>query len=215
VAGLRRTLQDALPDFARPRQAAGALHVFAPPAGITVREQGWSGAAQTLHAQVAGADDDDTLHLALPHRAATPGAVDALARALAGEWGELRAVAGTVRLEGGRVRMQPLALLTAQRGVALQTEQGAASASLPLQSASDDPPPLAALVGDTLQLLAVWLRQGLRHQSAGGLARGSDQAARLRAAGLPRCAALLQSALAERHAGRLATLTLMLQGIGW
>ena len=226
VAGLRRALQDALPDFARPRQAAsgaatgtaGALHVIAPPAGLAVRDHGWDGAAQTLHVCVTGAEGDEPLYLTLPHRAAAPGAVDTLARALSGEWGALRAVAGAARLDGGRVRMQPLALLTAQRGVALQTEPGAAAAvSLPLQTAGEAPPPLAALAGNTLELLALWLRQGMRHQSAGGLVRGREQAELLRAAGLPRSAALMQAVLAVGRQGlveRLSLLTLMAQGLG-
>ncbi|WP_314599064.1 SWIM zinc finger family protein, partial [Burkholderia aenigmatica] len=106
IAALVAHLRDALPDFVRPRQAAngaaaGSLHVvaFEP---MVVRSVHWDAAAQMLHARLAhgeagatGVDGDDVLHLALPHRAVAPGAVDALARALAGEWGALRALAGT------------------------------------------------------------------------------------------------------------------------
>lgn len=242
VAPLRQTsvtalvahLRDALPDFVRPRQAAsgasagaaGSLHVlaFEP---MRVRLTYWDAAAQTLHAWLAHVDDDadargdasPALHLTLPHRTAAPGAVDALARALAGEWGALRAVAGTVRLHGGEAVMRPLALLSAQRAVVLQTE-AAAPQPLPLQRDAEAAPPLVALAEDTLDLLARWLRQGLRHQGGGAPARVREQAARLDQAGLQQAGRLL-SALADgltaapslSRLGELATLTLLLQGI--
>lgn len=246
AATLRRALQDAMPEYVRPREAAsaalsgvaGALHVFAPEAGLTVLQPGWDGAAQTLHAQVVdaahSADDEgdegdggegaDAVHLALKHRASAPGAVDTLARALAGEWGTLRAVAGLAHLAGGRIVLQPLALLTSERGVALQVTEPAAQQAaprLPWHTDGAALAPLHALVHDTLELLALWLRQGLRHQSQASLVRAAEQAQRLRAAGLPRCAVLLQAALAQAHGvgrqhvvERLALLTLMLQGVG-
>ncbi|TCW79745.1 hypothetical protein C5O80_29775 [Burkholderia sp. SRS-46] len=242
VAPLRQTsvpalvahLRDALPDFVRPRQAAsgasagaaGSLHVlaFEP---MRVHFTYWNAAAQTLHARLAHADEDaaaradaaPALHLMLPHRTAAPGAVDALARALAGEWGELRAVAGTVRLHGGEAVMRPLALLTTQRAVVLQTE-AAAPRPLPLQRDAEAVPPLVALAEDTLEWLARVLRQGLRHQGGGAAARVGEQAARLERAGLRHAGRLLgaladglSAAQSPSRLGELATLTLLLQGI--
>lgn len=167
-----------------------------------------------------GEDADLPLYLALPHRAAAPGAVDALACALALEWGELRAVAGTVRLQGGRALMQPLALLTAQRAVVLQVED-AAPQPLALHGGHEPQSTLGQLAGETLALLATWLRQGLRHQGAAAASRADEQAQSLRLAGLQRCAGLLQAARAglrgaDRSAlpGQLATLSLLLRGVG-
>src|SRR5690606_14889312 len=91
---------------------------------------------------------------------------------------------------------------------------------LPLHGAHDEAPPLARLAADTLELLAQWLRQGLRHQGGGLAARADAQAERLRRSGLGRCADLLQGAIAGLRASQrpalvaqLATLSLLAQGV--
>jgi len=240
VAALVAHLREAQPDFVRPRQAAsgasagasGQLHVVAFER-MEMASCHWDAAAQVLHARLkqaapegsdeAPAEDDnnerDWLHLALPHRAVAPGAVDALARALAGEYGPLRAVAGTVHLQGDRAVMQPLSLLTAQRAVVLQVE-AVAPQPLGLRSDAEDVPALNALAGDTLELLALWLRQGLRHQGGGALSRAQAQVLRLKQAGLGRSAGLLEAVLenlrsAQRPAlvAQLAMLGLLMQGV--
>jgi hypothetical protein len=235
VAGLVAHLKEAPPDFVRPRQAAsgasagasGQLHVVAFER-MEVASCHWDAAAQVLHARLgqAAADEaneakteDAQLHLALPHRAATPGAVDALARALAGEYGALRAVAGTVHLQGSQAVMQPLSLLTAQRAVVLQVE-AVAPKPLDLESDAEDVPALNALAGDTLELLALWLRQGLRHQGGGAMSKAQAQVLRLKQAGLGRGATLLEAVLenlrsAQRPAlvAQLAMLGLLMQGV--
>ncbi|RUR68899.1 hypothetical protein EJP67_17715 [Variovorax guangxiensis] len=237
VAALVAHLREAQPDFVKPRQAAsgasagasGQLHVVAFER-MEVASCHWDAAAQVLHARLGQApeteDEEDTtddnaswLHLALPHRSVTPGAVDALARTLAGEHGALRAVAGTVHLQGDQAVMQPLTVLTDQRAVVLQVET-AAPQPLGLQSDIEETPALNALAGDTLELLALWLRQGLRHQSGGALSRAQAQVLRLKQAGLGRSAALLGTVLenvrsAQRLAlvGQLAMLGLAMQGV--
>ncbi|KVH37765.1 hypothetical protein [Burkholderia cepacia] len=233
IAALVAHLRDALPDFVRPRQAAngaaagaaGSLHVvaFEP---MVVRSVHWDAAAQVLHARLAqgeggtaDAAGNDVLHLALPHRAVAPGAVDALARALSGEWGALRALAGTVRLHAGTAVMRPLAVLTAQRAVVLQTE-ATAPQPLPLAGGRASLPTLVALAEDTLALLAEWLRQGMRHQGGGAIERALAQATRLERAGLAHAGRLLR-ALADGLRGaqsasilaQLGSLTLLLLGI--
>lgn len=239
VAALVAHLREAQPDFVRPRQAAsgssagasGQLHVAAFER-MEVASCHWDAAAQVLHARLgqaaredsatdeAGTDDDDQcLHLALPHRAVSPGAVDALARTLAGEHGPLRAVAGTVHLQGDRAVMQPLALLTAQRAVVLQVE-AAAPQPLGLQSDTEEAPALNALAGDTLELLSLWLRQGLRHQSGGALSRAQAQVMRLKQAGLGKSSTLLAAVLENMRSSQrpalvaqLAMLGLLMQGV--
>ncbi|WP_418119365.1 SWIM zinc finger family protein [Variovorax sp. 350MFTsu5.1] len=237
VAALVAHLREAQPDFVKPRQAAsgasagasGQLHVVAFER-MEVASCHWDAAAQVLHARLGQApeteDEEDAaddnaswLHLALPHRSVTPGAVDALARTLAGEHGALRAVAGTVHLQGGQAVMQPLTVLTDQRAVVLQVET-AAPQPLGLQSDIEEKPALNALAGDTLELLSLWLRQGLRHQSGGALSRAQAQVLRLKQAGLGRSAALLGTVLenvrsAQRLAlvGQLAMLGLAMQGV--
>ncbi|SCX73379.1 SWIM zinc finger [Variovorax sp. EL159] len=237
IAALVAHLRDAPPDFLRPRQAAsgasagasGQLHVVGFER-VEVASCHWDAAAQVLHARLGQAAADETqdadergdaelLHLALPHRAVSPGAVDALARALAGEWGALRAVAGTVHLQGGRAVMQPLSLLTAQRAVVLQAE-AVAPQPLALQSDAEETPELNALAADTLELLALWLRQGLRHQGGGALSRAEAQVLRLKQSGLGHGASLLGAVLenmrsAQRPAlvAQLAMLGLLMQGV--
>ncbi|SDY21416.1 SWIM zinc finger [Variovorax sp. YR266] len=235
VAGLVAHLKEAQPDFVRPRQAAsgasagasGQLHVVAFER-MEVASCHWDAAAQVLHARLgqAAADEanearteDAQLHLALPHRAATPGAVDALARTLAGEYGALRAVAGTVHLQGSQAVMQPLSLLTAQRAVVLQVE-AVAPKPLDLESDAEEVPALNALAGDTLELLALWLRQGLRHQGGGAMSKAQAQVLQLKQAGLGRGATLLEAVLenlrsAQRPAlvEQLAMLGLLMQGV--
>ncbi len=237
VQALVAHLRETPPDFVRPRQAAsgaaagasGQLHVAAFE-HMAVLASHWDAAAQVLHARIgraaddteaaAPADDVPPLHLALPHRAAAPGAVDALARALAGEWGALRAVAGSVRLQDGEPVMQPTALLTAQRAVVLQAEAPAPQ-PLPLQGEHEEPPALNALATDTLDLLALWLRQGLRHQGGAAASRAETQAAQLERAGLARSARLLRGVLGQLRAAQrgalvsqLALLSLWMQGVG-
>jgi hypothetical protein len=234
VAALVAHLREAPPDFVRPRQAAngasagasGQLHVVAFERMEVVGSH-WDAAAQVLHAELVQAPEDGSLeridagrlHLALPHRAVAPGAVDALARSLAGEYGALRAVAGTVHLQGGQAVMQPLSLLTAQRAVVLQVE-AVAPQPLGLDSEVDDVPPLHALASETLELLAQWLRQGLRHQGGGALTRAEAQVLRLKQAGLARAAALLGAVLENLRSARrpalvaqLAMLGLLMQGV--
>lgn len=234
VAALVAHLREAPPDFVRPRQAAngasagasGQLHVVAFERMEVVGSH-WDAAAQVLHAELVQAPEDGSsersdagrLHLALPHRAVAPGAVDALARSLAGEYGALRAVAGTVHLQGGQAVMQPLSLLTAQRAVVLQVE-AVAPQPLGLDSEVDDVPALHALASETLELLAQWLRQGLRHQGGGALTRAEAQVLRLKQAGLARAAALLGAVLENLRSARrpalvaqLAMLGLLMQGV--
>lgn len=230
VQALIDQLRSAPPDFTMPRQAAngaasdagGSLHVLSWREARVVHSA-WDAAAQVLNATIAEAGcshDEPALFLALPHRAASAHAVDALARALAGECGALRAVAGTVQLQGGRAVMQPLALLTTQRGVVLQLEAAAAS-PLPMQGGRREVPELSLKVADTMGLLAQWLRQGLRHQGSGSGSRTQAQVQGLQQSGLRHCARLLGAVHGHLRSDQrptllatLSTLVLLLQEVG-
>lgn len=235
VGALIAQLHTAAPDFVLPRQAAngaaadacGPLHVVSLSDARVIYSH-WDAAAQVLNSALAWDSESqagdpqegrDMLFLALPHRAAAAQAVDALARALAGEWGVLRAVAGTVQLQGGRAVMHPLTVLTAQRGVALQVEV-AASQPLTMQPGREELPALTRVVSDTLDLLVQGLRQGLRHQGGGSASRIQAHSQRLQQAGLRRCARLLQAVPKQLSSGQraglvptLSMLTLLLQGL--
>lgn len=238
VRALIDHLRSAPPDFALPRQAAngaaadagGHLHVVSLSNARVVHSH-WDAAAQVLHAAIASAacvdpstgpepDDAPLLFLALPHRSASVHAVDALARALAGEWGALRALAGTVQLQGGRAVMHPLALLTAERGVVLQVEAGAPQ-PLAMQAGREHVSALARVAADTTELLTQWLRQGLRHQGSGAGSKIQAQTQRLQQAGLRHCARLLgitqEQLRSDQRAGLMATLStlvLLLREVG-
>lgn len=217
-------LRRALPDFVRPPQAIEHLHVLPVDA---VLDWGWDAAEQTLRARLrSGGEEDaseidpgDCLRLALPHSAAAVGAVDVLARALSGEWGAPRAVAGLARLQAGHLQLLPLALVTEQRALVLQAESAPAQA-LPMQAFDYAGSALAHQVEQTRQQLAAWLRQGLRHQNAAARERMRALATGLEQAGLRRIAGLLGDAVdavgavdPARLPERMALLVLALDGV--
>jgi hypothetical protein len=220
-AALAHHLRAALPDFVRPRQAIAHVHVL-PVA--QVGEWGWDAAAQTLHARVlccadaAQATESDWIALSLAHDMATPGAVDALAAALSDEADPPWRIAGPVLLRAGEVRMTPLAIVTRQKAIVLQASSVGAQTLPPLRTdaAADG---LTALIEQLLEELAVWARQGIRHQTGSAQTRGETQAQRLEARGLASTAALFRRVLsAWRHANEdlpqsLATLIFLLQGL--
>jgi hypothetical protein len=103
--------------------------------------------------------------------------------------------------------------------VVLQAE-AVAPQPLGLQSYAEEVPALNALADDTLELLSLWLRQGLRHQGGGALSRAEAQALRLKQAGLGQSAKLLGAVLANMRSaqraalvGQLAMLGLLMQGV--
>jgi len=215
VRALQAQWHSRLPDFVLPRQAAGgsqgALHILAGSAQQPLQPQAcqWNAATQTLHATLQTHDTQDLpLHIALPHRNTAPAAVDALARVWQGQWGALHAVAGITWLAGGQMHMQPLAVLTAQRAIALQLEAAAPQAlQLAPDNASGHHSPL---IQETYTLLTQWLRQGLRHQGGHLAARIQSHSKRLQQAGLPRCASLLQAIAPALHSSERSMLLVQL-----
>lgn len=227
---LARHLETQVPAFAQPRMAAagvageagGSFHVVQLD-DVQVTALGWDPVAQTLHACLRSSADDSPdvpvpLWLYQPYRAVAPAAVDTLARALQGEFGQLRAVAGTVQRHAGQLRMLPLALLTNRQAVVLQV----ATAGEPVLLPTLRPPQSAAaqaLEGVT-ERLALLLEQGLRHQHSGAWERLQASAQALQLAGMTEAAAQLRglrAALAPDQRGallqRLGSLVLMLQGL--
>ncbi|GHT95493.1 hypothetical protein FACS1894116_11100 [Betaproteobacteria bacterium] len=201
IAALTHHLTAQSPEFTRPRHVAGMVNVLAPGV-LTLLDWRWDAAAQVLHASLQDDEAYPVMRLALPHRAAAPHAVDALARALAGEWGALRAVAGPVRLLAGEAQMLPLALITEQRAIVPQTEAPPPQAQTLPQGSNAPPQGYRARVDATLQWLAHLLRQGLRHQ-AGDLTRQfREQSERLAGAGLTQSAQSLRAVDENWRAGR-------------
>jgi hypothetical protein len=231
VRALDRHLRQQIPPFAAPRQAAsgaaagvsGSLHVVRL-AGMALAGWWWDGAAQTVHAVwqeaervthevLADADgaadelgdtgsDSAALHLQLTYQPEAPGAVDALARALAGEWGEVLAIAGPAWCAHGEVRMQATAIVCAQRALALAAQPVAPRAMPAAQGdAGDDLRELA--IRSTLNHLAALLRDGMRHQGGLWPQTVAEHAGLLRRAGFAQAAQALaglpELALGARH----------------
>ena len=198
LEGLIDYLRSRPPPCVRPGQAGAAWQVLEL-GELTLESWAWDAAQQTLFACWRGARQG-ALRAYLPHRQLTPGAVDALARALGGEWGALRSVAGPAWLEQGGVGIQPMSLLTEQRAIVLALEP-AAPRHMRLQ---ETPLPASArqtLLRESQYLLGQLLRQGIRHAPASRRSRLGAQAEQLADAGYPQAAALLREAFAEGHAG--------------
>jgi len=165
--------------------------------GLALDHWAWDGARQTLFAEWHAASHL-TLRARLAYEGMQPGAVDALARALDGEWGDVLAIAGPAWREQGGVAMQPVSLLTQQRAVVL-----ALAPKAPQAMALSDMP-LAADAGATLlhaarHVLGQILRQGLRHAPPALRTRTLALAAQLGAAGYTHAGALLHGAFAEQR----------------
>lgn len=192
------------PPCVRPGQAGATWQVLELD-GLELDEWAWDAAQQTLFA-CWNSERHSALRAYLPHRQLTPGAVDALARALDGEWGALRCVAGPVWLEQGGVGIQPMSLLTEQRAIVLALEP-AAPRHMRLR---ETPLPASArqtLLRESQYLLGQLLRQGIRHAPPSQRSRLGAQADQLADAGYPQAAALLRAAFVEGRAGPVGQAT--------
>jgi hypothetical protein len=200
-------LQSRAPAGIRSGEAAGNWHVVGLQ-GLTLDDWAWDGAQQTLFARWHDTDNR-TLRATLDYQSLSPGAIDALARALDGEWGALRAIAGPVWRDQGQVAIRPTSVLTEQRAVVLALEpkapQAMALCEMPVAAAAN-----GVLLRAAFHLLGQLLRQGLRHVPPALHARALDQAVQLDAAGYGHAAGLLRMALTPRQNGTaLAALSML------
>ena len=120
----------------------------------------------------------------LAHSAASPGAIDALAKAFSGEQGPLRFVAGHLRRHGGVIDLEPTALVVGSAVVvpafAPATGEAIDSRSLDLTDR------LVISVQEALTLSADLLHRGYRHLPPGWSQRVERSAQQLRQVGLTR-----------------------------
>ena len=214
LASLRAHLASLAPDFVRSPQAVEHVHVLPV---CAVSECGWDGASQTLSAWLqVDPDEDELLLLQLAHDNIAPMAIDALSRALNGEYGTVLAVSGEASIRADQVCMQALAVLTSQGLIVPQLAIAAPhnTAGSACHVPEDE---LQALLAASRALLAQWLRQGLRHQGGAAMQRANDKVNELRAAGLVHCAGAFDAALealrgdgAKALPGKLAALHALL-----
>lgn len=188
-ASLRATDLDALaaeladrpPALVRPRVAAESLRVIAVAA---VRPLGYDPASQCLEARI-DAPDGGSARLRLEHRAAAPGALEAVERALTDD---LLAVAGHVRRHRGELIVEPTALLTSRGPVVPDLVPGDDAADLAATGEETAADPVAAAIEGALTACADLAHQGLRRSREPSRARVEAAAADLQRVGLQRAA---------------------------
>jgi hypothetical protein len=167
------------PRVVRPRVAAELVRVV-PVA--RVRQVRYLAGAQRLDAVVVDSGGAEAT-VSLAHRPAAPGALDALAEALAGDPIE---VCGAIRRAGGGLVVEPFAVRTADRVVV--PDLAAATGAVPAAEGPARPGPLAAAIEDALALLAEAAHRGLTRLPPTFPARATPIAAALTRTGLTRCA---------------------------
>ena len=224
---------------------SGNLHVLRLQ-GAQLLDWHWDGAAQCVHATwleaaapthaqlpsaaellaTGGADEGGVavaeaapavLRLSLRYTPEAPGAVDGLAKALAGDFGPVLAVAGPAWLSEGAVCMQPTAIVCAQRAVALAAFAPAPQA-MP-SSAGDEAESVRGLaLRSSLAHLGQLLRDGVRHQGGMWPQTVGEHAQLLRRAGFAQAGGslaampeLAQGAQRERLLPEVSRLSLLLR----
>lgn len=149
--------------------------------------------AQQLQATIQA--PQGTARILFTHTAATPGAIDALAKALSGDDGPVRFVAGHLRRHGGGIDIEPSAVVAGSTVVVpafAAAAAGQAISSTPA-TATDR---LAVAVGEAIDISADLVHRGHRHVPPGWPQRANRSAQDLRQAGLSAAGASLD-ALAE------------------
>ncbi|EWC60432.1 YehQ protein [Actinokineospora spheciospongiae] len=184
-AALSAELAGLPPWCVRPRVAAEFVRVL-PVA--EVRWVSYQPGAQRLTAEVADSAGA-TAVLSCDYSGVCPGALDALAEALAEG---VVAVSGTVRRVGGTVLVDPIAVRTAAGVVVLDLAPSTRRADLSTVSAPESDPLSHALdVG--LTTLAEAAHRGLEHPSPSHADRLTSAAAGLTRVGLHRCATTVRT----------------------
>ena len=167
------------PRLVRPRVAAELVRVVP----VTeVRQVRYLAGAQRLDAVVAD-EQGATATISLAHRATAPGALDALAEALAADPLE---VSGTIRRARGGLVIDPYAVRTAA-GVTVP-DLADTGGAVPPADADPRPDPLAAAIENALTLLAEAAHRGLTRLPPTFEARATSAADALTRTGLHPCA---------------------------
>ncbi|HEX2143996.1 MAG TPA: hypothetical protein VHG10_05760 [Glycomyces sp.] len=191
------------PALVRPRVAAESLRVIAVKSAELL---GYDPASQCLEARVT-APEGGTARLRVPHRAAAPGALEAVERAIP----HALAVAGHVRRHRGELIVEPTALLTPDGPVVPDLVPGDDAAELAAAEADAATDPVATAIEGALTVCADLAHQGLRRSREPSRARAEAAAAELHRVGLRRAAsdfARLSKALGdEDDAAKCATWT--------
>ncbi|MFE3556307.1 hypothetical protein ACFXKW_15785 [Streptomyces sp. NPDC059193] len=185
-----RALDGLPPYLVRPRTEAGSVHV------VEVREVGPLGydpAEQRLEATVRDAQGAAATVCAT-HNPYSPGTLDVLAACLDGSRGEVRFLSAFVRVTGGGLVLDPLAVMTAE-GVTVPDLSPAAGSRLVPNLLPRPRDPIAEALDGALAALAVAADRGLRNLGEGARTGLEDAATGLARTGLSVAAGLVRDFL--------------------
>ena len=173
AAALKRHLQQVLPDFVRPRQPIEQLHILPVSEVLDWR---WDPALQCLQIDILSGEESDEadnyVTVSLNYDIAAPQAIEALARAMLTPATPPRLISGKVKIESGKLFIEPLAIASDTQICSLCADEVEA---FPMDRQADlqQRSGVQQTLVETETLLAQWLQQGIRHQ--GG--RGGDRVA--------------------------------------
>jgi hypothetical protein len=199
LAAASRALEELPPRLIRPRVAAEHVRVVEV---AEVREVGYHPGAQRLDAEIADAEGG-TARLTAEYRAHCPGALDALAAALADG---PRVITGFLRRGRGALLIDPIAVLTAG-GVTvpdLAPGEGDGDLAVHVPTARDR---LDTALEAALTAFAEIAHRGLRHATPGVHRRIEEAAAELRRVGLTATADAATAFLAASRIGEADAMT--------
>ncbi|MEU1367014.1 hypothetical protein ABZ454_12855 [Streptomyces sp. NPDC005803] len=184
---LAATWEGRPPRLLRPRVEAESVRVVAL---AEVGNVGYDPGEQRLEAAVRDGAGNPAL-VTSEYRPRCPGALDALADAL--QRGATH-VSGAVVRAGGRIRIDPIAVLTPD-GVTVPDLAPGGGASAPAGAVPRTPDPLTAALDEAISALAALSHSGLRRPSGPARVRIAEAATALNRTGLARAAALLRAVL--------------------
>lgn len=211
---LRQYLRERPPASVLASQIGSSWHVIELTKS-SLENWAWDATQQTLFASWQSAEQT-FLRASLPHQHLNPGAVDAFARALNGEWGALLSIAGPVWLTQGGIGIRPMSLLTEQRAIVLALEP-AAPQKMVLRELLQPSNTNQILLRESQNLLGQLLRMGIRNIPPTQRSRLITQAEQLNDAGYPQIAMLLGTVIATNNAANelasLSMLCLLLQSL--
>jgi hypothetical protein len=188
LAAAARALEELPPRLIRPRIEAEFVRVVQV---AEVRDIGYHAGDQRLEAVIADAAGG-TATVSAEYRADCPGALDALAGALADA---PAVISGSLHRGRGTLELDPIALMTAGGVVVPDLAPGEGDTALH-PYAGRDRDPLGAALDTALTTLAEVAHRGLRHATPGVHARVEEAAADLGRVGLRASAAMLAAFMA-------------------
>ncbi|MGP3689688.1 hypothetical protein ACTVZO_34185 [Streptomyces sp. IBSNAI002] len=185
-----RALDRLPPYLVRPRTEAGSVHV------VEVREVvelGYDPAEQRLEATVRDSGGA-VATVSATHNPYSPGALDVLAACLDGSRGEVRFLSAFVRVTGGGLVLDPIAVMTAG-GVTVPDLSPAAGSRLAANLLPRPRDPIAQALEGALAALAVAAELGLRDLGEGARTGLEEAATGLSRTGLSVAAGLVRAFL--------------------